>query len=499
MANSQNLISPSEKDFYLDFIQKYASIGTWECDIVNGTLNWSEETKKIHDEPSNYKPVFETAIGYYKEGYSRNTIETLFANCVEKHESFDVELEIITAKGNNKWVRSIGKPIIENNQCVKVIGIFQDIDEKTKTTIELAKREQILTKTFDLSAVGMVTLTLKGQFIDANKSFCETFGYTKEEIQQLTFLDITHPADKTKGKQAIMDMIDGKVNYYQSEKRYIAKNGKTIWTYISSTVIRDNNGIPLHFVTQINDISQIKRSTKKIVDLLDTTENQNKRLLNFAHIVSHNLRSHFSNLNMLLDLAKIEIPETTDNEIFPLLKQAVDHLGETVDNLNEVASINTKKNIQLEPLGLLDTVNTITKSIAAQIIASKADISINIASHIKVMAIPAYLDSIVLNFLTNAIKYKKQNEVPKIDITAKIENNFIILQIRDYGLGIDLQKHGEKLFGMYKTFHKHEDSRGIGLFITKNQIEAIGGTVDVDSKVNEGTTFNIHLKHYEKN
>ncbi|KJD33669.1 hypothetical protein PK35_06505 [Tamlana nanhaiensis] len=365
--------------------------------------------------------------------------------------------------------------------------------------MELAKREQILTKTFDLSAVGMVTLTLKGQFIDANKSFCETFGYTKEEIQQLTFLDITHPADKTKGKQAIMDMIDGKVNYYQSEKRYIAKNGKTIWTYISSTVIRDNNGIPLHFVTQINDISQIKRSTKKIVDLLDTTENQNKRLLNFAHIVSHNLRSHFSNLNMLLDLAKIEIPETTDNEIFPLLKQAVDHLGETVDNLNEVASINTKKNIQLEPLGLLDTVNTITKSIAAQIIASKADISINIASHIKVMAIPAYLDSIVLNFLTNAIKYKKQNEVPKIDITAKIENNFIILQIRDYGLGIDLQKHGEKLFGMYKTFHKHEDSRGIGLFITKNQIEAIGGTVDVDSKVNEGTTFNIHLKHYEKN
>ncbi|KJD35974.1 hypothetical protein PW52_08875 [Tamlana sedimentorum] len=366
-------------------------------------------------------------------------------------------------------------------------------------TLELGRREQLLTKTFDLSAVGMVTLNLKGKFLDANKSFCNTFGYTKKELLELTFLDITHPDDKNKGRQAIMDMIDGKINYFQAEKRYFAKNGKTVWAYISSTVIRDNNGTPLHFITQINDISQIKTSTKKIVNLLDTTENQNKRLLNFAHIVSHNLRSHFSNLNMLLDLAKIEIPESTDNEIYPLIKQAVDHLGETVDNLNEVASINTKKDIQLEPISLTNTFNNITNSIAAQIIASKAELSINLNDNLKVMAIPAYLDSIILNFLTNAIKYKKPNEVPKIDINAEITDHLVILKIRDYGMGIDLKKHGEKLFGMYKTFHKHEDSRGIGLFITKNQIEAIGGKVDVESEVNIGTTFTIELKKYEEN
>ncbi|MCB4809541.1 PAS domain S-box protein [Tamlana sp. 62-3] len=499
MQSSKNVLSMNEKEFYLDFIQSTAKIGFWEVFLDSNTVIWSPETYKIHELPLSYKPSVKEGINFYKEGYSRDTISKAFKNCVEKHESYDVELQIITASGKEKWVRAIGKAQVNNGICFKVSGVFQDIDEKTKITTELARREQLLTKTFELSAVGTVTLDLKGKFLDANRSFCETFGYTKNELLALSFLDITHPNDKNKGKQAIMDMMNGKVNYFQTEKRYLGKNGRTIWAFISSTLIRDNNGQPLHFVTQINDISQIKRSTKKIVNLLDTTENQNKRLLNFAHIVSHNLRSHFSNLNMLLDLAKMEIPESTENEIYPLLKQAVDHLGETVDNLNEVASINTKKDIKLEPISLLPTINNIANSIAAQIIATNAKLSINVDDNITVMAIPAYLDSIILNFLTNAIKYKKPNDNPVIDINAEIKNNFVILKIRDYGMGIDLQKYGEKLFGMYKTFHKHKDSRGIGLFITKNQIEAIGGQVQVESEVNLGTTFIVKLKNYEKN
>lgn len=499
MVNSVQNLNHTESSLYLNFIQKHASIGTWEVDLKSDTLYWSSETKKIHEVSSGFEPNIETALKFYKQGYSLNTIEKVFTQCIEKFEDYDVELQIITATGREKWVRAIGKPIIENNECVKVIGLFQDIDEKTKNAKALANKEDQLRKTFDNALVGMATIDLKGNWISINKSLCETFGYNKNEFLKLSFMDITHPKDLGMARQAVFDMINGKIDHFKSEISYIHKNGRTIWASLSATIIKDKSGVPLHFVAQINDLSQIKESTNRIVKLLETTENQNKRLLNFAHIVSHNLRSHYSNLDMLLDITKMDMPEATENEIFPLMEQAVSHLGETVENLNEVASINIKKDLKKEPLNLLQSFDKISASIAALIIESKTKLCVDISKDIYIEAVPAYLDSILLNFLTNAIKYKKQNEAPKVELEAKIEKDYVILKIQDHGLGIDLEKYGDKLFGMYKTFHKHEDSRGIGLFITKNQVEAIGGKIEVESEVNVGTTFYIHLKNYEKN
>jgi signal transduction histidine kinase len=105
----------------------------------------------------------------------------------------------------------------------------------------------------------------------------------------------------------------------------------------------------------------------------------------------------------------------------------------------------------------------------------------------------AYLDSIVLNLLSNAIKYRRPDEDPIITIEAGERNSVSYFIIQDNGKGIDLEKYGEKLFGMFKTFHGNRDARGIGLFITRNQIEALGGTIEVESKVGEGTKFTVYL------
>ncbi|SDH04483.1 sensor histidine kinase [Winogradskyella thalassocola] len=487
----------NKKVSLLEFIQKHSAMGTWEFDTKLLAITWSSETKKIHEVPSDYEPNIERALSFYKQGYSLDTITKLFNDCIEKHEEYDVEIQIITPSGEDKWVRAIGMPIIKDNKCIKVQGLFQDIDEKTKISKSLAYKEQQLRRTFETALVGMAIVDLEGNWIDVNRSLCNTFGYTKEEIEQLSFLDVTHPEDLRKDYKSMMSMMSGKIDHYETEKRYISKKGETIWTQLSTSIVRDDNGNPLHFVAQINDLTEIKKTSKKVSQLLATTEDQNKRLLNFAQIVSHNLRSHYGNLDMLLDIVKMDLPETTDNEIFPLICLAVSHLGETVENLNEVAAINIQKDLKTEPLNLLENFNRAYSSISALIIDSKTTISINIEPDIVVKAVPAYLDSILLNFLTNAVKYKKPSEPAKIEINTSTNNNFVVLEIRDYGQGIDLVKYGEKLFGMYKTFHKHEDSRGLGLFITKNQVEAIGGKIEVESEVNEGTTFYIYLKKHE--
>ncbi|SDS12435.1 PAS domain-containing sensor histidine kinase [Winogradskyella sediminis] len=483
----------------LEFIQERVTIGTWEYDPTSSTLNWSSQTKKIHEVPLDYKPDVEAGLSFYKEGHCRDTISQLFSNCIELKEDFDVEVQITTYTGKDIWVRAIGIPIVKDDQCILVQGLFQDIDKKTKNAKQLAYKEEQLRKTFETALVGMAIVDLDGNWIDVNQSLCDTFGYTKAEIKKLSFVDLTHPEDLRKDNKAMIGMLSGKIDHFETEKRYISKQHEIIWAQLSMSIVRDNNGQPVHFVAQINDVTDVKKTSKKVSQLLTTTEDQNKRLLNFAHIVSHNLRSHYGNLDMLLDIVKMDLPETTDNEIFPLLNQAVTHLGETVENLNEVAAINIQKDLKTEPLNLLENFNKAYSSISALLLDSKTTISINIAPEIIIKAVPAYLDSILLNFLTNAIKYKKPTEPAKIEVNASLKDNFAILEIRDYGQGIDLEKYGAKLFGMYKTFHKHADSRGLGLFITKNQVEAIGGKIEVESKVNEGTTFYIHLKTYEQN
>ena len=154
-------------------------------------------------------------------------------------------------------------------------------------------------------------------------------------------------------------------------------------------------------------------------------------------------------------------------------------------NLN---SKENNKSIALKPI--IDQNLSSLLSMANQ---SKVEIINEIGNDVVVKAIPAYLDSIIMNFVTNSIKYRSGNRKSYLKIMAEPIDNFYILYFIDNGLGINLQKHGDKLFGMYKTFHQHEDSRGIGLFITKNQVEAIGGKIEVESQENVGTTFKVYL------
>jgi len=122
-----------------------------------------------------------------------------------------------------------------------------------------------------------------------------------------------------------------------------------------------------------------------------------------------------------------------------------------------------------------------------------AKVSIVVDKTIEIEYDQAYLESILLNLLTNSIKYRNQQNPLVINITAKDYKDEIILEIQDNGMGIDLDLHGQKLFGMYKTFHGNGDARGIGLFLVKNQIEAMGGNISVESSPGVGTTFKIEF------
>ena len=223
------------------------------------------------------------------------------------------------------------------------------------------------------------------------------------------------------------------------------------------------------------------------------TSQQNEKLLNFSHIVSHNIRSHASNLSML-----VNVMESTDDiaeklNYFDLFKEGTDKLAETIEYLNEIITRQKNTTIEKSSIRLKDEIEKTKNALSLLIKESQIEIIDNIPAHLEVNAIPAYLDSILLNLITNAIKYRSLERRPTLEITYEIDEFYKIIVFKDNGLGLNLQKNKHKIFGMYKTFHGNEDAKGIGLFITKNQLEAMAGKIEVESEPGKGSVFKIYL------
>jgi hypothetical protein len=176
-----------------------------------------------------------------------------------------------------------------------------------------------------------------------------------------------------------------------------------------------------------------------------------------------------------------------------LLKSVSGSLNETMLNLNEVVNIQTNIGLVTEDLNLKKYVLNSLQVLETKIKEKQATVHLNIAAETTVNYNPAYLESILYNLISNAIRYSDPYKELIININLIEEGTTKFLEISDNGIGIDLTRNGNKIFGMYKTFTNHKDSKGIGLFITKNQIEAMGGYITIESELNQGTTFKIKI------
>ncbi len=238
-------------------------------------------------------------------------------------------------------------------------------------------------------------------------------------------------------------------------------------------------------------------ANKQLSSLVEIKEEQNKRLQNFTHIVSHNLRSHTANLQGLLAIMEMENPELFENQYLQLVEQATNNLNKTILHLNEVlTSFNTERE-QWGSLNLNKAVNSTISSIAQLAKDAKVSFFNEVPDEFNIFCISNYLESIILNILTNAIKYRSEERNCFLRVSADQEDDYFVIVFEDNGLGIDMKRYRDKLFGMYQTFHTHKVSNGLGLFITKNQIEVMGGKIEVESQVNVGTIFKVYLP-YEK-
>lgn len=181
------------------------------------------------------------------------------------------------------------------------------------------------------------------------------------------------------------------------------------------------------------------------------------------------------------------------NMFLQMLGTSTEQLADTIVNLNDIVTINSNFSKPKAPRTLRVEIDKALEALSVLIRQHHITVEVDVPPTLKVTIVPAYLDSILLNLLSNAVKYRSPDRPALIRLHAQAAPGVVVLTVQDNGRGIDLARYHAKVFGMYKTFHNNEDARGVGLFITKNQVEAMQGSIAVESEVDVGSTFTIQF------
>ena len=377
--------------------------------------------------------------------------------------------------------------------------INKTFKEKRKIREQLELSQRKFSSAFYDSAAGMAIVSLKGQWMEVNTYLTQLLGYSREELFNTTFQAITHPDDIEANLQLLKQVIDGRLTKYQLEKRFIHKDGYSIWTLVNVSLVNNPESDNPFFVSQIIDISNckeliadIEKKNEILTRASDELEIKIGQLKDFNSIVAHNLRGPAKTIEYILVLIQHEQSDEERRDYMNILIETTRVLNETLEELMNILEVKLNTQIQFDQCDLNQVMKKVRMELAGEILKATATITTNF--EIDAVSFPkVYLESIFYNMISNSLKYRRRDLPLVINISSFTDQDKTTLVFEDNGLGIDLERHGKDIFKFNKVFHAGYDSKGIGLFITKNQVVNLGGDIRVESQPNQGARFTVSL------
>jgi signal transduction histidine kinase len=243
------------------------------------------------------------------------------------------------------------------------------------------------------------------------------------------------------------------------------------------------------------DVTALKNAEKEKTKLIEELNHKNNDMMQFNYIISHNLRGPVASIMGLSDLMNMPtISEEEKTNTIDHIRSSALKMDELLKDLSILLSSSSTLNNQKENIDIAAVIKSVTDTFETQIIHSNIIVKTSITEEAKIISsIKSYFESILYNLISNAIKYISPKRKPEILITTIKKGDNMIMTVEDNGIGIDLTKYGQSVFGLYKRFNVETDGKGLGLHMTKTQVETLGGAISIESELDKGTKFTVIL------
>jgi len=410
------------------------------------------------------------------------------------------EVVLVTKNSLSIYVNLDGKCSENGEQCEITLT---DITERKLAELALVQSEERFKGAFEAAAHGIALIDTNGKFIQINQPFCDIVGYTKTEMLTSDFQNFTHPDDIEVDIKYINQLLSNEIQCYHLEKRYFHKNGEFIWVILSVTLIRDENNIPVHFVTQVIDITKRKKIEQELQQHTKELSQLNIDKDRFITILAHDLKSPFNSLIGLSDLLVKNFREYDTNKIDKFVNQINNSAKNTYklleDILTWIKAQAGKITFTPEKLNFSNICQNIIESLKQSATDKNIIINYFASEEINMFADKYMLLMILRNLVSNAIKFT--NIGGQINIYAEINQTNAIITVSDNGIGIghDILNNIFEINALRSTEGTaHEQGTGFGLLLCKDFVEKHGGKIWVESEVGKGSEFKFTIPLFDE-
>ena len=497
LKNTNDEIKESNEKY--DIVAKATSDTIWDWKIQEDRLTWNKGIEVIFGYSQD--EVGSSSKWWFEKIHPEDSIKMsikLYSFIEQKTENWQDQYRFKCANGTYKYVLDRGFLLKdEEGKAIRMIGAIQDITKQKEEEQRLKLLETVITQSKD--SIIITEPDFKNsempKIIYANPAFSIMSGYHPNEIVGKTPNIFKGPNSDNQEYKKLIDALKKKRECLIETISY-KKNKEEYWVRFSMIPIYNTENELSHWISIQRDVSEEKKQEKEKEQLIRELTQNNKDLKQFSYITSHNLRAPLSNLTGLLNLIEdIPLENQELKEIINGFSKSTHLLNDTINDLAKIIIIKDNPSIQKEAVLLKEIFENVFNQLSFQIELYKPIIRLNFEKVSVLNTNKAYIESIMLNLLTNAIKYKSENRKLKITINASEVDDIVYLTFQDNGIGIDLERNQDKVFGLYQRFHNYPDSKGLGLYLVKSQVETMGGTISIESEVNKGTTFTLTFKN----